>query len=124
MVVSHTVTPGDVRLKLGEPSTATLSDAQIAAEIDDAAIVVTQYAGDTPDQDAVNYAVKVVAAYSLLRDAGGMTETAEELDIRESINVDAVVNSLEYEREEALALVTPDEGRPSLHSLGNRYPPN
>lgn len=123
MVVTHTVSPQAVRLKLGDPSKAALPDEQIAAEIEDAAVVVTRHAGDTPDPATVNHAVKVVASFALLRESGGMTKVAEELDIREEINVEATIDSLRYEREEALGMVSPDEGRPSLHSLGTRDPP-
>lgn len=124
MAIDHSVSVQDVRTELNGLPEDVVGNATIQQKINHAAIIVRQYAGDTTalDSDYVDYAVAVVAAHDVLTsDSTNLVERASELDITEEYNIEKMANTKAAKRKEALALVTPDAGAPSLAALGNRY---
>lgn len=126
MAISHSVSVTHVREELNDLPASVVSDATIQRKIGHAAVVVGEYAGATPtaEADTIDYAVTVVAAHDVLTsDTSQLVERAQELDISETYNVEQMAQTKAQKRAEALALVSPSGGGPSLHALGDRYPP-
>ena len=122
MAVNSDVTAEDIRTELNELPAEVVSDSVIKQQIDHAEVIVGATARDDVDDRAIEMAVTIVAAHSTLAtDDGGWTTVAQELDVREEYDVAGMVSELRARRAEALALVAPNAGGPSLHALGDRY---
>lgn len=122
MALETDVTADDVRLELDELPKSAVSDAVIEQKIDNAEIIVAEYASADATSAQLEYAVRTVAAYDVLTtDNGGWTTVARDLDSEEQYNVADMVASAEAKRAEALAIVSPDGTGPTLGSVGTRY---